>query len=91
MVDPVLIPVLGVSIPLAGIVFGIGSSMFKRWARLKERQMELAASHSAEQAAQYAAKIERLEARVGVLERIATDRGGDLALEIEKLRSLPLN
>ena len=63
----------------------------KRNVKLRERQLELTAAATAEQAAQYAARIERLEARVAVLERIATDRGADLAFEIEKLRSAPLN
>lgn len=67
------------------------SEYHKRNMKLREKQLELTASATAEQAAQYAAKIERLEARVAVLERIATDRGSDLAFEIEKLRTAPLN
>ncbi len=88
MPDWVLFFVVVVGIP---VIAGVGSDVFKRWARLKERQMELAASTAGEQAAQYAAKIERLEQRVQVLERIATDRGGELSIEIEKLRLAPLN
>ena len=42
-------------------------------------------------AAQYAAQTERLEARVRVLERIATDRGADVAAQIEQLRDDRLN
>lgn len=80
--------VIVVAVP---VIAGCGGDVFKRWAKLKERQMELTATHSAEQAAQYAAKIERLEQRVAVLERIATDRSGDLAFEIERLRTAPLN
>ena len=54
--------------------------------------MELEAQMVAEKAAQYAAHTERLEQRVRVLERIATDKGGDLADEINKLRDArPLN
>jgi hypothetical protein len=67
------------------------SDYHKRSLKLREKQLELTATATAEQAAQYAAKIERLEARVAVLERIATDRGADLAFEIEKLRTAPLN
>lgn len=88
MPDWVLFFVVVVGIP---VIAGVGSDVFKRWARLKERQMELAASTAGEQAAQYAAKIERLEQRVQVLERIATDRGGELSIEIEKLRLASLN
>ncbi len=78
---------LGISIPIIAILSG----PLMRWIKLKERALELAATTAGEQAAQYAAKIERLEARVAVLERIATDPGHALAGEIEKLRLAPLN
>lgn len=78
-----LIPLVGVSIPLAAIL----SSPLKRWIALQERRAEISASVAGEQAAQYAAKIERLEARVAVLDRIVTDRGIALAAEIETLRT----
>lgn len=73
------------------ITLGVASDFYRRWTKLKEKQLELAASQTAESAAQYAAKIERLEQRVAVLERIATDRGTHLADEIEQLRTAPLN
>ncbi len=74
-------------IPLAAISAGI----FKRWFRLKELQIDALNTNAAEKAAQYAAQTERLEQRVRVLERIATDRGVDVADEIERLRDTPLN
>jgi len=77
---------LALSIPIIAILGGIFSSIFKRWAKLKEKQLELAATTAGEQAAQYAAKIERLEAHVATLNRIVTDKGGQLADEIEALR-----
>ncbi len=77
-----MIPILVFSIPIVGIV----SSVAKRWIKLKEKQIELAASVAGEQAAQYAAKIERLEAHVAVLNRIVTDRNEGLAVQIEALR-----
>jgi hypothetical protein len=73
------------------VIFGVGSDMFKRWLKHKEAMDKTLAAHTAEQAAQYAAQIERLEQRVRVLERIVTDRGTGLADEIEKLRDAPLN
>ena len=79
--------ITGISIPIVAILSGPITRLIK----LKERQVELAATTAGEQAAQYAAKIERLEARVAVLERIATDPGHALGQEIEKLRTLPLN
>lgn len=83
--SPLLIPILGVSIPIFGILF----AAFKRWADLKEKQLELTAKHTAENAAQYAAKIERLEERVAVLNRIVTDRNEGLTAQIESLRETP--
>jgi ABC-type phosphate transport system auxiliary subunit len=83
-----LIPILGIS---CGLVAIIGGVFFKPWFRLRERKMELEAQMVAEKAAQYAAKTERLEQRVAVLERILTDRSANLADEIERLRDSPLN
>jgi hypothetical protein len=76
-----------VLIPLAAI----GIAPFKMWLRLKERQLDSQTAMTAEKSAQYAAHTERLEARVRVLERIATDKGVDLSDEIERLRDTPLN
>lgn len=80
-----LIPILALSIP----VFGIVLTGFRRWADLKEKQLEIAARTAGEQAAQYAAKIERLEAHVAVLNRIVTDRNEGLTAQIEGLRDAP--
>ena len=72
-----------VLIPLFAILAGVA----KRWIDLKDRQLDTAAKVAGEQAAQYAAKIERLEAHVAVLNRIVTDRGTSLAAEIDDLRA----
>ena len=74
-------------IPLAAI----GIAPFKMWMKMKERQMEIQSNQTAEKAAQYAAHTERLEQRVRVLERIATDKGADLSDQIEALRDKTLN
>ena len=71
------------------VILGVGGDMFKRWLKHKERMAEALNAQTAEKAAQYAAHTERLEQRVRVLERIATDRGVALADEIESLRALP--
>ena len=75
-----------VLIPIVAIVGGIGGGVAKRWIKLKERQLEASNAMTAEKAAQYAAHTERLEQRVRVLERIATDKGVGVADEIERLR-----
>jgi hypothetical protein len=47
---------------------------------------QLIANETAEKAAQYAQHVERIEARLRVLEKIATDRGVETATQIEALR-----
>jgi hypothetical protein len=74
-----------VLIPLAAILAGV----VHKWLAIKERQIEAMSHEAAEKAAQYAAQTERLEQRVRVLERIVTDKGIDVADEIEKLRHEP--
>jgi len=69
----------------------IAASVLKRWLGFKERQLEFVSREAAEKAAQYAAKTERLEQRVAVLERILTDRSANLAEEIDRLHDQPLN
>lgn len=81
-----IIPLMIGIVALVTIVLGIAQDTFQTWLKHKERQMELMANKTAEQAAQYAARAQKLEARVRVLERIATDRGSDLAMQIEDLR-----
>ena len=82
-----LIPIVAMMIPIIALLL----IPMKQWLRLKEKQLELTSNLTAEKTAQYAAHTERLEQRVRVLERIATDKGIDLADEIESLRDTPLN
>jgi ABC-type phosphate transport system auxiliary subunit len=85
--------VLGFFMIVVGIpvIVGVGGDIYKRKLKLREKQLELQSTMTAEKAAQYAAHTERLEQRVRVLERIITDKGADLATEIEDLRDRPLN
>ncbi|PKP93529.1 MAG: hypothetical protein CVT77_05285 [Alphaproteobacteria bacterium HGW-Alphaproteobacteria-16] len=74
------------------VIVGVGGEMFKRWLKHKEKMAEALSAQTAEKAAQYAAHTERLEQRVRVLERIVTDKGIDVADQIERLRDeRPLN
>ena len=73
------------------VILGVGGDVYKRKLKLREKQLELQSTMTAEKAAQYASHTERLEQRVRVLERIITDKGTDLATEIEDLRDRPLN
>lgn len=54
--------------------------------KIAQLQVNATAQNAAEKAAQYASQIQRLEDRVQVLERIVTDRGYDVATQIEALR-----
>lgn len=74
-----LIPIMGISIPCIAI-------WTKHRKEVIQMQIESTANHSAEKAAQYASKVQALEDRVQVLERIVTDRGYDVATQIEALR-----
>ena len=75
--------VIVVGIP---VLCGIGYAAFQRWLQHKEKMSKLIADQTAEKAAQYAAHVERIEARVRVLEQIATDGGAQTAAQIEALR-----
>ncbi|MEP1422043.1 MAG: hypothetical protein ABJK59_09770 [Erythrobacter sp.] len=74
-----LIPIIGVMIPIVAI-------WAKHQQKMAEIQSEKTADATAEKAAQYASHIQKLEDRVQVLERIVTDRGYDVATQIEALR-----
>jgi len=90
MGTPVFIFLVTVVIGLP-VVLGIGSGMFKHWLEHKQAMALALTEQTAERAAQYAAKTERLEQRVAVLERILTDRSTHLGEEIERLRDKPVN
>ncbi len=86
--DPILIPILGIS---CGLVAIIGGVFVRPWIKYKQELLKTQSEMTAEKAAQYAAKTDRLEQRVQVLERLLTDKSTYLAEEIEDLRDKPLN
>jgi hypothetical protein len=71
------------------VLAGIWGDVHKRRLKLREKELLLTSQHTAEKAAQYAAQTERLEQRVRVLERIITDKGMEVADQIEALRDPP--
>ena len=75
----VLVPIIAMSIPVVAI-------WTRHKTRIAELQIRSATETTAEKAAQYAASNKELEDRVRVLERIVTDRGYDVATQIEALR-----
>src|SRR3990167_3363116 len=86
-----VIMVLVFMVIVVPIVLGVGADIYKRRLAFRERELELLSKQTAEKAAQYAAQAERLEQRVRVLERIATENNSDLALQIENLREVKVN
>jgi hypothetical protein len=69
-----------------GMMIPIVAIWTKHQQKIAEMQVGATAENTAEKAAQYATHIQRLEDRVQVLERIVTDRGYDIATQIEALR-----
>ena len=75
----ILIPFIGVSIPIIAI-------WLNHRQKIEKMRIESTAQVSAEKAAQYVGRVDELEDRLRVLERIVTDRGYDVATQIEALR-----
>ncbi len=73
---------------LIGVLITIGES-FKKWVAYKQRKAELDAEARRATFGERSDREELLEERVRVLERIATDRGQDIAHQIERLRETP--
>ena len=74
-----MIPIIALGIPCLAI-------WTKHRKEIAQMQIESTATMSAEKAAQYASHNQQLEDRVRVLERIVTDKGYDVATQIEALR-----
>ncbi len=80
-----LIGLIAVAAPFLMVVMIVWIGSQKK---LEEKRIEATASQSAEKAVQYATQIEQLNERVQVLERIVTDRGYNVAAQIEALRDV---
>ena len=79
----IILVLIGVAIPVIG---GLLHESYKVRLKHQEKMANALNAQAAEKAAQYAAHTERLEQRMRVLERIVTDKGVDVANEIELLR-----
>ena len=77
---------LGVMIPIIALCIPIIAIWTRHQRRLAEMQIMAGNSGQAQLSHDVAAKIAALEDRVRVLERIVTDKGSNLAAEIEALR-----
>jgi hypothetical protein len=74
--------IIWILVPLAPFIM-VG---FMFWTKHQAKMAELQLKATAEKAAQYATTNTQLEDRVRVLERIVTDKGYDVATQIEALR-----
>lgn len=77
---------LGILIPIIALMIPIVAIWTKHQQKLAEMNVQTTAQATAEKAAQYASRVHDLEDRVRVLERIVTDKGYDVATQIEALR-----
>lgn len=77
--SPFLIPIFGMMIPIIAI-------WLKHREKVEQMRINSTIQVSTEKAAQYVGRVDELEDRVRVLERIITDRGYDVATQIEALR-----
>ena len=67
-------------------IFGISAGILAIWTSHQQKMAKIQAKDTAEKAALYATNNTELEARLRVLERIVTDKGYDVATQIEALR-----
>ena len=77
---------LALLIPLAPFLLGGFAIWMRHQSKLEQARIQSATELSVEKAAQYASHTQQLEDRVRVLERIVTDKGYDVATQIEALR-----
>ena len=80
---------IGVFIPILALMIPIIAIWTRHQQKMAEVQISMTADRTAERAAQYASHTKELEDRVAVLERIDTDRGDDIANQIEAMRDRP--
>lgn len=82
---------LGFLIPIVAIIMGISIPITAIKLKHRERieQMRLAAGQSGNRDSGQDARIEELEDRLAVLERIITDSSVNVAAQIEALRDAP--
>tara|TARA_R110000787_G_scaffold252212_2_gene357697 strand:+ start:1357 stop:1599 length:243 start_codon:yes stop_codon:yes gene_type:complete len=73
-----------VAIVFISVGFGVMYDMYKKHLEFKEKTLNHN-SHSNEQAVAMMKKVQTLEERIQVLEKIVTDEGYDVQKEINKL------
>lgn len=76
---------LGILVPIFALMIPIVAIVMTSWRKIQERKLDMMAKGAMDmdQAAQ--ARIEKMEARIAVLERIVTDKRIALSDEIDRL------
>ena len=76
---------LGVLVPIIALMIPIVAIVMSQWRRVQERKLDLLEKGAANSSAAAQERMQRLEERVSVLERIATDKRLSLSDEIDRL------
>jgi hypothetical protein len=90
-VDPEIFIATIVLLIVVPVTLGVGTTLFSRWMKHREVMAQALGHQSVQNAAANAVKLDRLEKRMAVMERILTDRSTRLGEEIERLRDAPVN
>lgn len=76
---------LGVLIPIIALMIPIVAIVMNSWRKIQERKLDMMARGAMDMDRAAQAKIEKMEARIAVLERIVTDKRITLSDEIDRL------
>lgn len=76
---------LGILVPILALLIPIVAIVMNNWRRVQDRKLDLIEKRTSEIGADAQARLSRMEERIAVLERIATDRRINLADEIDRL------
>jgi hypothetical protein len=76
---------LGILIPILALLIPIVAIVMNNWRRIQDRKLDLMAKGALDMDRAAQAKIEKMEARIAVLERIVTDKRITLSDEIDRL------
>jgi hypothetical protein len=80
--SPFIVPVMALMIPIVALIM-------TNWRKVQDRKLAILERGNAETNVAAQARIEKLEARIAVLERIVTDKRLSLADEIDALGQSP--
>lgn len=76
---------LGALIPIFALLIPIVAIVMNNWRKIQDRKLDLMAQGAMDMDRAAQAKIEKMEARIAVLERIVTDKRITLSDEIDRL------